>query len=1029
MASGEILQFPLRLGLAEDANPKAQPTSSLRKGINIRWPKDGQLGKRLGTETLPTSLAGGGSLPRIRRFIVRGRELSVTNGERIYTYNEGSSDWLEGPRLSEAALEWTTHVDGIEGVATADSAALSDGTVVDVWTTGDPTIGSTRRLIYQIRDVESGALLTPPTELSTTISPRIRLVASGTTWFALAVEAGALKAFTAGATTTLQTDAVVAVGNLALDACVFGSSFVVAYSLAAGGIGLCRYSFAATPALQASGSVSGESSTGIQSISIAGEVGESLYITYFDVFTSAIKRACANPSTLSQTVTPANVEVSSSMVSGTVAAVRVSPTSCLLVYSFMSADVDAGVMRTVSIDDTGTVSSGQSTVFLRPLSRPFQRGERFYVIAATDILASSFSGAGAISTSDTFLVDVTYEGSSGAPFREVGKLDVWIGGAFYRGFTAEPSLYSSTTAYVAVPYQSTVAPGRTGWRQGLRFVRVTTGEDLPTDMWRSVQLGPEAYVSGAMLTAWDGVDAIGYGWPHGPYIDPNNTTAASSGGSIANGSYVYNVTAERRSAVGMLHRAPLGVSVTKTVTGPSGSVTVAIAPASLGRSERIPGHYPVYRTEANGSVLYRLTVEPGYATKLESGPIGYPVTLVDTAANTAGSGGVLELTERPQPYTATGELEDVQPPAQYSLHLHGRRLGIITGGRREYWYSKDANENPGIAPGFNPTQIELYDEDLVGCASMDEKRIMFSERRIWFVAGDGPTVAGTDNRFTSPQLIQSDVGCTNPRSIVEWPFGVMFQWGSDIYNLTRGLQVEWIGKDSRETLATYSQITSAVLVPAENEVRFTCNGAPRTYGPTEDGGYGWTQGDPEGRIVVFDYARNTWSVRTYPGNAPIVDATLHDGSYVFATESEVRRELADLHTDDGDYVTSEVVFAPIAAAGPLSWHRVRRIQVLGASLSNHALTISVARDWSDDAEQSRTFVAGSDTTTPGPLERAEIHPAVQKVQAIEIRVSDAAPANTASHPLSNGAGFTLEGVALLVQPKQGLARITPSRRG
>jgi hypothetical protein len=103
--------------------------------------------------------------------------------------------------------------------------------------------------------------------------------------------------------------------------------------------------------------------------------------------------------------------------------------------------------------------------------------------------------------------------------------------------------------------------------------------------------------------------------------------------------------------------------------------------------------------------------------------------------------------------------------------------------------------------------------------------------------------------------------------------------------------------------------------------------------------------------------------------------------------------------------------------------------MLGTSLANHQLTISVARDFSETTQQTKIFAPGSDTTTPGPLERAQLDLAVQKVQAVEIHISDAAPANTFAYPVGDAGGFELEGVALLVSPKRGLPPITPSRRG
>src|SRR6185369_2276389 len=102
--------------------------------------------------------------------------------------------------------------------------------------------------------------------------------------------------------------------------------------------------------------------------------------------------------------------------------------------------------------------------------------------------------------------------------------------------------------------------------------------------------------------SYDSVDAVGYGFPHSPYIDPTNTAVSANGanGSRATGAYVYNVTAERKSAAGVLQRSPFGIAISKNIPGPNGSANVAIAPAALGRPLRMRGHKPLYRSEANG---------------------------------------------------------------------------------------------------------------------------------------------------------------------------------------------------------------------------------------------------------------------------------------------------------------------------------------------------------------------------------------------------------------------------------------------
>jgi hypothetical protein len=148
----------------------------------------------------------------------------------------------------------------------------------------------------------------------------------------------------------------------------------------------------------------------------------------------------------------------------------------------------------------------------------------------------------------------------------------------------------------------------------------------------------------------------------------------------------------------------------------------------------------------------------------------------------------------------------------------------------------------------------------------------------------------------------------------------------------------------------------------------------------------------------------------------------------------MRREDVATHLDTSisvvdSYVPSTIELNHIEPAGPIGWQRVRVAKMLGASLSNHALTISTSRDWSDTYDQSDAFAAGSDVTTPGNHQRAEVALTIQRRQAVGVKFVDAAPANTTVYPLGNGAGFELEGVALLVQPIAGLPRDASSRRG
>ncbi len=1007
LRSGTILQMPLARGLAEDANAKHKPVATLKSGVNVRWIREGTIGKRYGSISQDAEDA----LTSVQRFFRRGSELAAVANGSIWSHRPSDDTWILNCAVSDVSLTWSTAVDGMRGVKACDAVVLSNGQIVEAWVTGDPIDYDAGYLYYQVRDLASGAVITPPTEVTQSGRPRIRLISSGNTWVLLYLESGNLKWRTASGSGTLKSGAHTTASLAAMDACVVGTDFIVAFTLLAGGIRLVRASIAASPVEAATDVVTGVSSTSIWSVAVMATSGEDVYVAYHEEGASDLYYACADPSTLAQTLAETFITSATDITRASLALIRYDANNAVLVCSFVPTNIDAGTLRTYMLEDDGTVTAGQTSMFLQLLSKPFAVGDAVYAFASTDPLALGSFG----SNSDTFLLDVTYQ-SSTEPFALVGKVDVFSGGSFCRGFVSAPAVVSSTIQYVPIPFQSTPTRSTSGWRQGIRLVRVGSGAALAPDAYRSVDFDGEAKLAAGVLETYDGTEALAYGWPYGPYVDVNNTTAGSSG-SMANGTYTYNVTAERRSAVGVMHRSPVGIAQSVSVTGgPNGSVALSVVTPSIGRSTQLAGLFPVYRSEANGSVLYRETVEPVFMS-LADASFGatYPVSITDTSADDSignPSATLEDLNARPQLYTESGELEDCSPPAPYTVHLHGGRLGIVTGSKREYWYSKDIRENPGIAPGFHPLMSELYDRDLVVCATLDAYRIMFAADAIWYVTGNGPNVTGTDNTFAPPVSIQTDVGCTNPRSVVAWPGGLVFQNEHDLYNLSRGLTVDWIGRDARDTLAAYPLITSAVLVSEESEIRFTCNKSD----------------DSAGVVLVYDYDRRTWTTRSYLDGLPIRDAILHDGVYYMATDDGIVYEDTSTFLDDGAYVESTVELNHIAPAN-IGWQRVKLAKMLGRSLSNHALTISTARDFSESYEQDVEFAAGDDVLSATIHSRAEVALTVQRRQSVGLRFVDSAPANTTTHPLGNGAGFELEGVALLIQPLGGLPRDTSSRRG
>jgi hypothetical protein len=1073
--TGQILQFPLARGLDQDANEKGKPMAALKTGRNIRWPRDGAIGKRYGCWRFPSE-----ELSNPYRFLVRGSELAVvkTNGG-VVVWDPVVSAWRDedSTSLPPIQLDWSVLSDDEQGVAHADIAVYGDY-LIHAWVTGDPSramhntpvpdasgdgvAGTGGTAFVQVRNWRTGQIAISPAMMMTTSVRQVRICVSGLYAFVFFSEGNNINYYPIDLTaleyvapsgadeivTNLTTDTPSESYQGVFDAITLASGDIcIVYedngSGEGSGVTAIRVTRSAQDLSIAASSEHADHSLTCISI-VEQAVEDRVYILYGhtdDTPDSRVRLRAVDNSTMAE-------DLAASTVHDNFIA-----TACAAAVPF--GDGVVGVWSGQNNDDVGLAtqlvsevfgSSGSASGFpykssgIELVSRVFELGTKicFFAVDATTAVSAGTDEQRPTSIS-SYLLELGFSGYSQSvesqtepPHGYLGKIDHDIAARFQNGIVPQVIAIDEETALAILPYQATAAQSFFNWRTGTRIVRATSDRDLFGDWGNAICLGQEAYVSGSRLSAWDGRIAFDYGMRQPILLA--TTQGNASTGNISNGGgtriYGYQLQTGFRSFAGILHRSPMSQPSEAFVTNANTSVEVRLCPNAIdgkqtietGFGEAAAGStfYDTFRTEANGANYHKLTYEPRYNTRINRVVGGDSMLITDRAADedVTRQGFNVALDSRPQPYTASSELEDCQPPAPWTIHVHGRRIFIVTGLRREIWFSKDYTENGlGVAPGFNPLQVELYDEDITGLASLDDKRIIFWERGLWYVQGDGPTVAGTDNRFSAPQPIQSDVGCTNPWSIVSTPMGVIFQSEADLYVLGRNLTVDWAGKLCRDVLASYPVVTSAVLVSDQNEVRFTC----------------LNEDEDAGLMLVLDYVRNTWSTREYADGAPILDACVFDGVYHFLTDEHVYREDITSHLDDVDgtdsYVTSTVELESISPAGAIGWQRVRIAKMLGQSLSNHAMTISAARDWATSYEQSEAFAAGSAYTTPGSHARAEIMLTVQRRQAIQIKLEDAAPANTTAYPLGNGAGFLLEGIALLVQPKPGLPRDLSTRRG
>lgn len=1018
-----ILQAPFRFGLSEGVDPRQVPPGTLTTAENVVWRQSGRVEKRPGTVALGPGIVTGAG---VKRLFTRGNELCATDGQYLYGYASSVTTWKLAGRVPDVALTWSTATDTTNQIYAYDSAVSSAGLRIDAWQAGDAT--SSEDLYAQVVDLASGTVLYPATRIKTSNARRVRVVVVGTKAIILTGDSNLssivayridLTTFTLSGPTTLRNDVAQDVGiNYGFDACVIGSNFVLAYTSTAPTIAL--YSYNSSLVQQASGSISSET-TGATMVSVDGQSGESLFVAYQRIGTTTARIAVASPTTLAQVIAPSVVEATTGIFN--LAVCRFSSNQCIIAYTSNAAG-GVGYRVTSFKYDTGTgldAGSERGTYGAMLLTRPFLQNFKcwMFVTEAPDV-ATTY-------TQNTCLVEIetTAKVTSFTPHRLAGVVDILIGGDYpllTDGAPPSVATVSSTESSALLTFQSTLRTqsGFQYGRFGLRSVLVKTSTGLPQDMWRSVSYANEAFISGSVLTSYDGRATFDYGFLRGPTFD--SLTVTNGGFAMAAGTYLYGAVDEFRSSTGLLYRSPTLSTGTATTSGGASKVDVVYAGVGLGNKQTMstlfgtssatPTVQALYRSVVGGTVLQRITTEPDTATTTYLDQTAESSTFADRYPD-----ATYGLASRPAMYTAGGILDDYAPPSCITMFRHVDRLFVLSGDQRTWWYSKAFQDDNGVAPGFNQAFRIVFEEAQVAGATLDDKCIFFSATSISYMLGLGPAPNGTASDFSTPTRIQVDTGCSNPRSIVSTPDGIMYVNERGICLLTRGLEVVQIGKPVQTTLASYPHITSAVLVPEQSQVRFTCNNSATS--PTA------------GVTLVYDYVERQWSTfrhtaTGYSYGCPYADACLYRGEWTFVTPNGYAyQESSSTYLDGSAYVPMTIETAWVSASGPMSFVSVRNFSMHGQSQTDHDLTVSVGFDSASSYDQVAAFAAQSAVTTVGPEEFTLTIGTRRKCNTIRFKVADSTPT---TGTVGTGRGPTWDMMALEVGVKTGTGNTPATRR-
>lgn len=517
--------------------------------------------------------------------------------------------------------------------------------------------------------------------------------------------------------------------------------------------------------------------------------------------------------------------------------------------------------------------------------------------------------------------------------------------------------------------------------------------------------GDSLYISGGLLKQYDGFEVVEQGFLDTP--EPikalNDTDFVAGNGLVGGQVYYYIVVYKWTDRTGKVHYSAPSRAVEKTVPGTGEHrALVTFTPLYFTNKENV--EIEIYRTTGNGSVYYKVShvVDDTAGVNYLTG--GYPndkgmqsLSIVDDVTDA-------ELQFSEPLYTTGGVLENDAPEASDYVTTYKSRLFLILSDGHTLQYSKVTGIGDPVR--FNAAQKIPMDNfgGRAKCAiAMDDHLIIFKERAIYALTGEGPNDLGQQDDYRTPYLITSDAGCIDPNSLVNNPNGVMFKSAKGIYMLKRNFTLQYIG----DSVEKYNDevINSATLHPTLNQIRLITTA---------------------GRALVYDYYCNRWSTYT---NMYGLDSIEFRGSYYFIkADGLVMKETVGSYLDSGQYIKMRIKSAWIQLGGVQGFQRLYSLMMLGNYHSAHNLKVSLCYNFNPYYTQDviidtssvisesvyGTGSYGSESLYGGafPLYQFQINPKIQKCQSFQFELQD-------FRTTDDGAAFSLSHLVAQVGIKRG----------
>jgi hypothetical protein len=545
--------------------------------------------------------------------------------------------------------------------------------------------------------------------------------------------------------------------------------------------------------------------------------------------------------------------------SGTIAAVQVSTSLCMLAY-FNAGGTEGSNSRYVTFTHSqGSPSDRKLAVSWAPSGKFATLNSRIYLPMR---IPSEFQETHYI-VDVTASYDAALSGIDDPPLEVLTRAEYGAGGTSLAVRGAQvllPNLATRDAGFVTVyigTSQNAVLVGSSSTSTLNITVPVLRqlSVDTETQLAHEEVLGV-TFLSGACPHIFDGLNYFEEGFHHAPEITVNSSGVATLSSSTSpwalpadTKTYTICFTVGWQDAAGNWYESYPSNEATVT-----SSATVRYLPETS--LARVP--------TSKRNVTYRMYRTLGSSTD---------TTLYLAAVGSASSYIAVDATlaSGEQLYTSGGVLPNTPAPACRQVSTFQKRL-VLSGcgdGSKVHW-SKQTQA--GYGPEFctddptHQTSIPASYGRAVGTMELDDKLAVVAEKAVGVIYGTGPAPTGTQGQYSDFQPIILELGgdWDSPKSIIRSTDGVWFRspYGFRLMSRQGGLA---IGQDGKQVGSEVDELASgtavAVVGSTKQQVRFY---------------------QSVGNVLVWDTQWKQWSRFTGFGN---IDACFADGRFYHVTNN------------------------------------------------------------------------------------------------------------------------------------------------